>query len=425
MKVWIWIVVWVGCASPKTPQHPIIRALPNGLRVILLPDSHSPLVNIVTVVHSGSADENWKISGVSHFLEHLILFRGTAHRSGQAIQDSMRSWGAYFNGHTSQDWTTFEISVPAEAFRQSLSLHHEMVLHAAIESDGVHGERGAILEELQRYEDHPVNVAYAATLSAIHRGHGYALPVLGTRESVQSISAADVDSFYAIHYVPANMTLVVTGNIDTDSAWTTLTDLYTESGVAPVRAAINPDTISAATLTIHKNIHQAVLMWGAPGPPASSEDIPAVDLLLTVLGTGENSILHQTLRSQTNWVNEVQVDLTKRKLGSMIYLYAGLDPRNELPVREAVRTILDSLGNSELPEWEIARVKNHLRTLYEKEMEGGLARAMAIGQNDVSADYSFALTYPTRLQQVTASQLQEVAKKYFRSDRFHVTRVVP
>ncbi len=91
-----------------------ITNLDNGLKVMILEAHQVPQVNISTSVKVGAKNETDFYDGATHLLEHLILFRGTEKMTGEKVGEEMRKHGAYFNGFTSQDWTDFEISLPAE-----------------------------------------------------------------------------------------------------------------------------------------------------------------------------------------------------------------------------------------------------------------------------------------------------------------------
>jgi predicted Zn-dependent peptidase len=421
------LLILTACRHESSDRSPAMRVLDNGLRVIVVDDPASTVVSAVVSIHSGSADEDSSESGAAHFLEHVILFRGTEHRTGEAVLDSMRHTGAYFNGHTAHDWTTFEINTPPVTFTRALTLLHEMLFYPRIDVAGVDVERHAILEELQRYEDHPVNKAYAMAQPLLFGDHPYRQPVIGTRDALRTLHVERILSFYRRNYVPNNMSVVVTGNVRLEKAVEWIKNIFIEpSGpaVAPDRPTMTMNESKQDSFTV-ADVRQAVVMWSAIGPAVSDESMAAVDVLTYILAEGENSRLHDQLRTQTNWANEVHVDVNKRADASVIFIYAGVNSHHVDRVTAAVPALLDSLTRRVPLDHEIERARYQLKTAFELEMERSLARSVALAQYDAMVDFSHVNRYRRQLDDLTSDDIADAARKYFTPGRFRLTAVLP
>lgn len=421
------LLILTACRHESTDRLPTMTVLDNGLRVIIVDDPSSSIVSAVVSIHSGSADEDRSESGAAHFLEHVILFRGTEHRTGEAVLDSMRHAGAYFNGHTAHDWTTFEISTPPGTFLRALTLLHEMLFYPRIDDAGVEIERSAILEELQRYEDNPVNSAYAMAQPLLFENHPYRRPVLGTRSALQSLSSESIRAFYRRHYVPNNMTLVVTGDVRHVKAVEWIKNIFTEPSGQAVTSERAPVAMNDSTRdsTAFADVRQAIMMWSAIGPAVSDASMAAVDVLTYILAEGESSRLHDQLRTQTNWANEVHVDVNKRADASVIFIFAGVNSHHVDRVKVAVPAILDSLSQTVPLDHEIERARYQLKTAFELEMERSLARSTALAQVDAMADFTHVDRYRRQLDDLSSDAIADAARQYFTSGRFRMTAVLP
>ncbi len=428
--LWCGSALWTSCGQRRPIQEqsePQLTVLDNALRVVVVEDPSVPIVSVVTSIHSGSANEDSTEEGAAHFLEHVILFRGTEQRTGDAVLDSMRRYGAYFNGHTTHDWTTFEISVPVAHFAPALTLQCEMVTQPLIDPKGVGTERSAILEELQRYEDSPVNMAYAIAQPLLFGNHPYARAVLGTRPALTSLSVESIRTYYRRNYVPNNMSVTIVGDVRRDEAINLVRRTY-----GPIRPQTNYpherplEPAGSKSGSVHNaDVRQTVLMWSAVGPAITDDAIAAVDILSFVLAEGESSWLHYLLRSKTNWVNDVQADVNKRKAASVIFLYATMDNQHVDNVRNVVPQILDSLSRGGFADYEVERARNQLKTTVEIEMERTLGRAAAMAQYDAMGDYTLATRYRSLIDGVSRDDLAEAARRYFKSERFRLTAVAP
>ena len=117
-------LLWLA-GAPESAQEiskPRLTVLENGLRVITAEDHKSPLISVVWSAHVGDSAEPPDFGGNSHFLEHLLLFRGTEKYPGNAIGNLVDGQGGYFNGHTYYDYTTFEVLLPSSRIDQALDV---------------------------------------------------------------------------------------------------------------------------------------------------------------------------------------------------------------------------------------------------------------------------------------------------------------
>ncbi|MCB1182612.1 insulinase family protein [bacterium] len=215
--------------------HPLaenveILRLENGMDVILMRNPGQPMVGVYTQVKVGSAWEDYRTSGMSHMLEHL-LFNGSDKYTQEELYDKADQAGAYNNANTARFFTNFMMVVPAAALETGLDLQSQMLFHSLIPADKFEKEKGIVVGELVQARDWPGHAKEKALEQALWEGSSLELPTLGTKSTIEHMERDDVYQFYRKWYVPNNMVLTLAGNFDRDEALALLETYY--GGVAP------------------------------------------------------------------------------------------------------------------------------------------------------------------------------------------------
>lgn len=203
------------------PQRPYARfTLPNGLTTIVHTDRTSPSVFVGIWYRTGSRDEPAGKTGFAHLFEHL-MFQGTAHRK-QELGAAFRAIGAIgMNGVTRTDHTAYYETVPTNALDAALWLESDRMgyLDGGITQAALDEQRSIVLNEKRQGELRPEEAAWRHFLSAFYPAdHPYAHPTIGSTADIEAASLGDVKSWFASHYGAGNAVLVLSGDIDADTA---------------------------------------------------------------------------------------------------------------------------------------------------------------------------------------------------------------
>ncbi|MCB0972029.1 MAG: insulinase family protein, partial [Acidimicrobiales bacterium] len=189
--------------------------LASGLTVVTETMVGSRSASFGCWVRVGARDEPAELSGASHFLEHL-LFKGTTTRSGRELSETVEAVGGELNAHTAHEHTAFYARVPAPAAAVGLDLLIDVVTAPAFTPDDVESERQVILEELhlavEEGEDRVVSLAH----EALWGDHPLGREVLGSLDTIASMSWEDISGFFERHYHPEHLVLVAAGAVDHD-----------------------------------------------------------------------------------------------------------------------------------------------------------------------------------------------------------------
>jgi predicted Zn-dependent peptidase len=270
--------------------------LSNGLRIAAEIDSRAYSASLGYFVQAGSRNEVDAESGLSHFLEHM-MFKGTDRRSAADVNRELDELGGQGNAYTSEEQTVYYATVLPKFQDRLIDLLTDM-MGPALDEGEFETERQVILEEIAKYEDQPPFGAFERALEVYFGPRGLGRRVLGTSESIQSVTADRMRAYFNRRYRPENIVLAATGNVDFDSLvaaaeekTVTWSERPTDGDPDADDAATVPEGIQLERQLAITDASQAYLVRIGHGPSSSSDDRYAARALATVLGDDGGSRL--------------------------------------------------------------------------------------------------------------------------------------
>lgn len=191
--------------------------LDNGMRVLVRPVRTAPLVSVWCWYHVGSKNEGPGTTGISHFVEHMN-FKGTRTISREDLKVWIERAGGTWNGYTWVDQTTYFETLAADELELALRIEAERMHECVYDAAEFESERTVVLSELAGNSNDPAYQLDQEVTAAALRMHPYRWPVIGWRSDLETMSRDDLIDYYRRWYVPANATLVVVGDVDTEGA---------------------------------------------------------------------------------------------------------------------------------------------------------------------------------------------------------------
>jgi zinc protease len=282
--------------------------LPNGLTVVLKPDRSAALASVQVWVKTGSQHEGVHLgAGVSHYLEHM-LFKGTERRAGREISATVQAHGGYINAYTTFDRTVYYIDLPSEHTGVAIDLLADAVLHSKLPVDETVKEKDVILREIAMTRDDPDNRFWEALFATAFREHPYRHPIIGYRDVFAAITPDELTKYYRTRYAPDNLVVVVVGDIDVAAVRAAIEQHFgsaPRASIAPVLIPSEPAPLARREQHLFEAVEltRAGLSWHIPG--LTHPDAPLLDLLATVLGGGDSSVLWQTIREKAGLVHTI------------------------------------------------------------------------------------------------------------------------
>jgi zinc protease len=289
-------------------NRPERLVLPNGLTVLLQRDTSAAIASVQVWVKTGSIHEDSQLgAGLSHFLEHM-LFKGTERRAGREISRTVQAHGGYLNAYTTFDRTVYYLDIPAEHTGVAVDVLADAVLHSTLPADEVVSERGVILREIDMGQDDPDHRLGEMLFAAAFREHPYRHPIIGYREVFAAVTRDDLLAYYRARYVPNNLVLVIVGAFEPAA---TRAAVEKHFGSVPrsrlASLALPGEPLQLAPREEHRfedvQLTRADLGWQIPG--LTHPDAPALDVLASILGGGDSSILWQALRERARLVHAI------------------------------------------------------------------------------------------------------------------------
>lgn len=207
------IALLAGTANAAAPQSkPSQFELPNGLRIVVVPDHRAPIVTHMVFYKIGSADEGPGEQGLAHYLEHMMFMGTPTFAKGEFDRFVMRGGGAH-NATTTQDGTTYFQRMPRNALERLMTLEADRMENLVFTEAAAANERNVVMEEYLGNAGQPGFPFFVATSAALYGDHPYSLPPIGTQEGIAKFDGAKAMAFYRRHYTPQHATVVIGGDV--------------------------------------------------------------------------------------------------------------------------------------------------------------------------------------------------------------------
>lgn len=416
-------------AEAKRPKNESF-VLDNGLQVVVLPDHRAPVVTQMVWYRAGSADEQPGVSGIAHFLEHL-MFKGTTTHPAGVYSNAVSDIGGEENAFTSYDYTAYYQQVPSQSLEQMMEFEADRMENLVLSDEAVLPERNVILEERrQRIDNDPGSQLQEAVQAAMYQNSHYGIPIIGWRHEMEKLSKDDAIAWYDKFYTPNNATLIVAGDVTTgevrDLAEKTFGKVKrrAESEDRATLRPTEPEPLAARTVTLtDARVTQPTLQRAYLVPSdttAEPGEAEALDVLADVLGGGTTSRLYRALvvdQAVAAGVGAYNAG-TALKEGQFGVYGTPRGGADIAKIETSIDAEIEKLLKDGITPEELERAKNRVRkqVVYERDSQTALARryGAAISTGRTIADVD---SYPDRIEKVTVENVAAVARKYLQPKR--------
>ncbi|MEF2070248.1 M16 family metallopeptidase [Consotaella aegiceratis] len=402
--------------------------LDNGLQVVVIPDHRAPIVTHMIWYKVGAADEQPGVSGIAHFLEHL-MFKGTEKHPEGEFSQAVADIGGQENAFTTQDYTAFFQQVAADQLEMVMGFEADRMENLVLSDEQVLPERDVILEERRMRTDNDPGAQLSESVQAtLFENSPYGIPVIGWRNEMEQLSREDAIEFYDKYYTPNNATLIVAGDVTSDEVRKLAEATY---GMVPRRAdpgqrvrPQEPEPLTARTVTLtDARVTQPSLQRAYLVPSdgnAESGEAEALDVLADILGGGTTSRFYRSLIVDQAIAAGAGTYYAGTALDDGQFIIYGT-PRGDATL-DQIEAALDAeiakVVKDGITEDELERAKNHVRkgVIYERDNQAAMARrygaALSTGRSIEDVE-----TWPDRIEAVTVDQVNAVARKYLKPER--------
>ena len=342
---------------PSTAQKWI---LPNGLTVIVQEDRSAPVASVQAWCETGSVNEDEHLgAGMSHILEHM-LFKGTKKRPANAIAQAVQDVGGYINAYTSFDRTVYWIDVPKAGVSAALDILSDAMMNSTLPPEEYGKEQEVIRREFAMGFDDPDRMAGQLLFSTAFQRHPYRLPVIGLMDVFNQLTQEQVMQYYKARYVPNNMTFVVVGDVNAATVREQLTSLFKDHPAKSLKPGyIPPEPLQLGLREVHEEfateLTRLSLAWHIP--EVTHPDVPALDLLSTILGDGRSSRLYRRVREEAGLAFGVSAYSYTPGEPGIFGIDATTEPEKRDATQKLILEIVDEVRANGVTADELAKAK--------------------------------------------------------------------
>jgi len=401
--------------------------LKNGLTVIVREQQAVPLASITTYVKAGYFNEDDRISGISHVIEHMF-FKGTAKRPVGEIARQTQALGGYLNAYTYYDRTVYHTEVPAENMKQALEIQADALWNSTYDAGELAKEIEVVLQENSRKLDSPPAVAAEKLYETAFQQHRMKRWRIGTPAGLRALTRDDIVEYVKKYYRPSNIILSIAGQVNIEDTIAEVAKLY---GTAPADdTPFEPDTSAAEPEQQDLRyewqrgpIEQNHVALGFHAAGALTPDARALEVLAAILGEGRASVLNQYVRDEKGLITSGSADLLAfQDLG---FFQVSFETSKSLEAQTAILAEIENIKKTGVTAEQLARAKaliarNHYRDL---ETVDGVAHDLAY--YEAQGDWKRSGEYIRAIQRITAKDVARVAGQYLTFANLSVFEYLP
>jgi predicted Zn-dependent peptidase len=388
--------------------------LPGGLRVVTetMPTVRSAAVGIWVGI--GSRDEDLVDAGATHYLEHL-LFKGTRRRSALEISAAVDAVGGDLNAFTAKEYTCYYARVLDSDLPLAVDVVSDMVTGSLIQEEDVEAERGVILEEIAMRDDEPSDLVHDEFSTALYGDAPLGRPILGTIDSINSLTADGIGRYYRDRYLPANLVVAVAGNLDHDEVLRHVDKAFEgalgkEGLPSPPRIGGDGAAPNPGVRLIPRQTEQANLILGTIGVSRTDDRRFVLGVLNSALGGGMSSRLFQEVREKRGLAYSVYSYTSQYSDTGTFGVYAGCQPGKIDEVLTICRDEVAKVAEHGLTDEELSRGKGQLRGSMVLGLEDTGSRMSRIGKSELVYDELLSVDEVlARIDAVTLDDIRAVA----------------
>jgi zinc protease len=406
-----------------------LTTLDNGLVIIVREDHSAPVVSAQAWAMAGSIHEGrWLGAGLSHVLEHM-LFKGTTTRPGSRIDQEVQEAGGYMNAYTSFDRTVYHIDVPNTGARTAIDILCDIMQHASLPPDELAKEMDVIRREMDMNVDDPGRRASRRLFETAYTRSPYRLTVIGYPDIFNELKPEDIRGYYTEKYAPNNVFYVVTGDIKDDVVVAQIREAYAQSkakAMPPMVLPEEPKQTAAREIVEEAPIELGHLHFAWHIPELRHPDVPALDVLAVLLGSGRSSRLFQQVRERQGLVHHVDAWTYSPGNPGLFGISAIVDADKFTASRDAILAELEKVKSMSVSSNEVSKAAKQFTSATlstRKTMEG---QANDLGGSWLAANnLTFSERYLAAIKRVTPHDVQRVAREYLTAENRTLYALLP
>ena len=404
-----------------------LTRLPNGLRVLAVPMRERDSAAVAIWVRAGSRYEIKKISGISHFLEHM-LFKGTKKRNTRQIKEEIEGAGGLLNAFTGEESTCYFAKLLKEHYPRALDVLSDIVNEATLLPKEVQKERAVILEEIKMYRDLPSHHVHDLMGELLWPNHPLGRNIAGCPETVSAMSRAEMVRYKKEHYHPKNILVSVAGPVGYEDVVERTQSFFTQQSARAASWFSKADSrqTKPRTLLIEKQTEQTHFVVGLHGLSRFHPDRYKLGLLNVILGANMSSRLFEEVREKRGLAYEIRSGASFYQDAGSFTVSAGVEAKKAPKAIAVILRELAKMTEKDVKAGELRRAQDYFMSQLYLALEDTLEHLLWAGERVLDrGEAPDAGEIRRGIEAVTAPEVREAAGRIFKTSNLNLTLIGP
>jgi zinc protease len=393
--------------------------LKNGMKFLVLEDNSIPNANMYLFYSVGSRNEHPGITGLSHFFEHM-MFNGAKKYGPKMFDRKMEFNGGANNAYTTENVTVYTDWFPSNALETMFDLESDRIENLSIDPKYVKSEREVVLSERSTgLENSPWRTLGEQVSATAFQEHPYHWSVIGYEEDIKNWTKEDLENYFKTYYAPNNCTVVISGNVK-------LADVkkFADQYMAPIPAQkpgpkvhlVEPVQTGERRITVQKEVSSPYMIIGYHVPNSKDKDYYALDILSSILSSGNSSRLYSSLVDKQQLATSIFTSYGESFDPTLFEIYVTANKgKSTDSIENAVYKVLDNIQKDGITDKELEKIKNQKLMEFYSSIETINGKANSLGTYELFfGDYKKMFTAPEEYANVTKEDVKRVASQYFK-----------
>jgi zinc protease len=402
--------------------------LDNGLEVLILEDHAVPLVTVQVWYRVGSRNERPGITGISHFLEHM-MFKGTPKYGAGLYSQLIQRYGGTQNAFTSYDMTGYYAVLPAARLELALDLEADRMADLLLEPPEIKAEREVVKEERRLRENAPTGPMHEELGALAYKAHPYQWPIIGWMSDIEAITREELLAHYKTYYVPNNATLIIVGDVDTSQTMQTVRRHFGSLPQGPTPPPVRPPEppqLGERRTEIPRPTALAAIAIAYHIPAFEHADALPLEVLSQILSQGQSSRLYRELVYQRQVATSINTNAGLRVDPGLFTIVSMVQAgKTAAEVEAAIYELLEQVTEESIADRELQKAINQALSGFVFQQDSIQQQAFTIGSFHILQSYKVINEYIERLRGVTKQDVARVARTYLTKTNRTVVTIVP
>ncbi|MFA7141740.1 MAG: pitrilysin family protein [Candidatus Paceibacterota bacterium] len=402
--------------------------LKNGLRIITTPTSDTETVTVLILVKTGSKYEDKEISGISHFLEHM-LFKGTSNKkTAFEVIEPLDEIGGLSNAFTGEEYTGYFAKVQSKHIDVAIDALSDIYLNSTIPKKEIEKERGVIKEEFNMYLDNPMMYVSEVWKKLLYGDQPAGRDIIGTKKTIETISRKQILDYMRSQYTAENTVVSIAGKFDEKKTILKIKKVFKNilKGKGKEKEVVFENQKEPNVLILKKNTGQSQIGVGFRGYNMFHKDKYVLDVMANLLGGPMSSLMFTEIREKQGLAYYIKTYNSSDTDTGNLVTFCGMDTKKIYKGISSILKEYEKLTKKEISKKELEKAKNYLKGKTVLSFESSNAKANFYGMQEIlTGEIKELEEIFKEIDKVTASNIKRVSESIFTFENLNLAIIGP